>query len=202
MDTFSQTLSKFFDLIDQIGLIVLARLAPWLLAVLLMWFTVWYIRRRVRAWRRRAMIAPVRAVETVAKAGLEAATYTKDAVVTAAVQAGTAMQTHAVPVAKRAGAVAAEGAAQGMNYAAAAIDSATPHAKVAMSATAQAARAGAAHVVTAVTAAVPVVTDAAHTALSGVKTGAVALGIMTKNADHEELADARASSMNGEKSTK
>jgi hypothetical protein len=173
---FLQTLGQLLDLINQAGLMVLSRLAPLLIGLLLTLISIWIIRRRMRALRRKVLTAPVAAVGKAAKSGVQAALVAKDALSSAASQTGSMIQTHAGPVARRAGKAAMGSAKVGVELASSAIEAASPHAQTATTVTVDALRSGASHLA----AAAPTVVNVASSALGVVRTGAAATGLLVK----------------------
>ncbi len=183
-----KALGQFLDVLDQAGLMVLARLAPWFAAILLTWFAIWYVRRRIRAFKRSLLNTPVAAVGSAAQAGMNAASLATTAARNTATQVGAVV----LPAVQNAGRAVVDGAKTGATFTSAAIESATPHVQAAASAATGVARSGANQVAATAAKAAPAAIDVAGAALGVAMTGAKAVGILAQVKTDELLEQARA----------
>lgn len=174
------------------GWMVVAKLAPLLIALLMIWVGIVLVRRRLRAIKRRITNTPVAALKGAAKLGADASSVAKDAATLAAHQAGKVIREHAIPNAQRFVNAAAEGARVGVDYAAEALGHAAPRAQDALLSVSQYAKTGADAVADGAARAAPAVLQTAHATFDVAKTTAIATGITAQVKAQTFLARAKA----------
>lgn len=183
---------RTLDAAEIFGLVATVRLVPVLVTLLAVLATYWFVRRRLRAWKRKVTSAPSRLLKGAAKAGAEASSTVRDVAAGAAGRVEHVLQERAVPAAQRAATSAMQCARAGASHATKLVDRASPHVQQAATAGVAMVKDGADVIAGKVANAAPAVRETAGVVVDAAKTGGKALAIMAQVKAHDLLDAAKA----------
>ena len=195
-DVDMETLDAVLDVFQKVGLELIVKLGPVLIALLAMLWGVRYVKRQFSAAKDSIVSVPSRALKGAAHAGQNLSAKAAAAASAAAQQIGGLAVDHALPVAQKAALVAVDGAKAGADQVVAFAVKAAPHAQEALAVAANTAKAGAGVLLDGAVKAAPVVRNGAGAAYDIGKKGVTAFGILAQVKADRLLESAKATREN------